>query len=268
MSSAYSTPEWAAWLASIREMPDDDNRRLFAADFLEERGEGERVEFIRWQCHHPHQSMTCDGDSSVGQPCPCPSDNLDNRERYFCPSCQFARDSMGVPESLIGEGGGWVSERGFISRVSGPLVSLIGGECGRCGGEGSREVVVDVIGGFSRYEREECQHCNGTGSTPGVLAALLKREPVIQAIVTDREPDPIGDNWCWLRIRDGLADTGACLPAEIFDLLEGERERAGEDWAEMIGHHDEWVMYPTPDAARAALSAALLRLVQPVEVPT
>lgn len=32
----YEHPEWSGWLASIREQPDDDNRRLFCADWLDE----------------------------------------------------------------------------------------------------------------------------------------------------------------------------------------------------------------------------------------
>lgn len=42
--------EKTALLRAILENPDDDTVRLVYADFLEERGEGERAEFIRVQC--------------------------------------------------------------------------------------------------------------------------------------------------------------------------------------------------------------------------
>ena len=49
----YELPEWAGWLASIREQPDDDHRRLFCADWLDELETDEarqRAELIRVQC--------------------------------------------------------------------------------------------------------------------------------------------------------------------------------------------------------------------------
>lgn len=42
-------PDWPAFLAAIVTEPDDDTRRLVAADFLEEHGEADRAAFIRVQ---------------------------------------------------------------------------------------------------------------------------------------------------------------------------------------------------------------------------
>ncbi|MBN9121838.1 MAG: TIGR02996 domain-containing protein [Planctomycetes bacterium] len=42
-------PDWPAFLAAIVAEPDDDTRRLVAADFLEEHGEPDRAAFIRVQ---------------------------------------------------------------------------------------------------------------------------------------------------------------------------------------------------------------------------
>ena len=42
-------PDWPAFLATIVAEPDDDTRRLVAADFLEECGEADRAAFIRVQ---------------------------------------------------------------------------------------------------------------------------------------------------------------------------------------------------------------------------
>jgi uncharacterized protein (TIGR02996 family) len=39
-----------AFVQSIREAPDDDVPRLIYADWLEDNGEPERAEFIRFQC--------------------------------------------------------------------------------------------------------------------------------------------------------------------------------------------------------------------------
>ncbi len=39
-----------AFLRAIFDAPDDDTPRLVYADFLEENGEAERAQFIRWQC--------------------------------------------------------------------------------------------------------------------------------------------------------------------------------------------------------------------------
>jgi uncharacterized protein (TIGR02996 family) len=45
----YDSPEYAAFIARIREQPDDDLPRLVAADWLEEQGEAELAEFVRVQ---------------------------------------------------------------------------------------------------------------------------------------------------------------------------------------------------------------------------
>lgn len=49
MTSPYEHTEYMAQLSGIREMPDDDLRRLVLADWLEEHGEAERAAFIRHQ---------------------------------------------------------------------------------------------------------------------------------------------------------------------------------------------------------------------------
>jgi uncharacterized protein (TIGR02996 family) len=48
------TTERAAFLDAIRTNPDDDTARLVYADFLQEHGEGDRAEFIRWQVARFH----------------------------------------------------------------------------------------------------------------------------------------------------------------------------------------------------------------------
>lgn len=46
----YADPEWTAWLLVVGENPADDLPRLAAADWLDERGDSERAEYIRLQC--------------------------------------------------------------------------------------------------------------------------------------------------------------------------------------------------------------------------
>jgi uncharacterized protein (TIGR02996 family) len=48
--AVYDLPEYAAFIAAIKEAPDDDLPRLVAADWLEEKGEENRAKFIRVQC--------------------------------------------------------------------------------------------------------------------------------------------------------------------------------------------------------------------------
>lgn len=50
--SPYDHPEWHAFVAAIRENPDEDTPRVVAADWLDERGEAARAELIRVQCEY------------------------------------------------------------------------------------------------------------------------------------------------------------------------------------------------------------------------
>ncbi len=49
MENAYADPDWELLLKAVVARPEDDLPRLVAADWLEERGETERAEFIRLQ---------------------------------------------------------------------------------------------------------------------------------------------------------------------------------------------------------------------------
>ncbi len=46
----YADPEWGALLTAVVDSPADDLPRLVAADWLDDRGDPERAEFIRLQC--------------------------------------------------------------------------------------------------------------------------------------------------------------------------------------------------------------------------
>lgn len=266
MSSVYDTPEWAAWLASIKEMPDDDNRRLVAADFLEENGEGERAGLIRKMCEK-HTRYVEFGPRDVGGGMWIWDPVKRSMPTWFKWKATCRRVAKLALKGLHTTE--WRSmsvrlHRGFVSRVSGPLVSLIGGRgCNRCVG-GGREP-TDRHG---NVYVGECPDCNGTGRTPGVLRELVRREPVAATgiEVTDREPRYAEsvEKWHWVHEGNPHAAAGRpdTLPVELWEtdpiskpILQPAGRRAAR-----------W--FDSEDTARAALSAALLRLVQPVEVPT
>jgi uncharacterized protein (TIGR02996 family) len=50
VSGLYARPEVHAFLHASKEQPEEDLPRLALADWLDERGDAERAEFIRLQC--------------------------------------------------------------------------------------------------------------------------------------------------------------------------------------------------------------------------
>src|SRR5688572_11174139 len=89
-----------AFLRSISETPDDDAPRLIFADWLDERGECDRAEFIRTQCRLAKQAVP---DTEARLRC---DDLLDEHEHEWMPDL----DQLG---------GVWSRsfERGFLSWV-------------------------------------------------------------------------------------------------------------------------------------------------------
>lgn len=81
----HGRPEWAALRAAVRAAPSDDLPRLVAADWLDERGEPERAEFIRLQVEAARQKHRHTGG------------------RAGCRACELARRSRElVKRSLRG----------------------------------------------------------------------------------------------------------------------------------------------------------------------
>jgi uncharacterized protein (TIGR02996 family) len=54
MTDLYCRPEALAFLSAAKDRPEDNHPRLALADWLEERGDAERAEFIRLQCRLAH----------------------------------------------------------------------------------------------------------------------------------------------------------------------------------------------------------------------
>lgn len=231
----YDSPEWAALIAGIRADPDDDVRRGVAADWLDDHGEGGRAAIIRRQCRHP-------------------------KYWHFTPALNGLR--------LIGH-------RGFVFEVRGPLAAFWSEEpCERCMTE--RSIGAGLT--FRPTSPETgCPTCRGTARVSGpspAWVALCRREPIRAegVTVTDREPhedhgeDGPSGTWTWWRMNPEYTEDASDLSDELFDLLAGGT--LGTD--AVTSHVAEYKEYPTADAARLALGAALLAaaLSTPAEVRT
>lgn len=214
-------------LATILAHPEDDLPRLVYADWLEERGEHERAEFIRVQCElakSPHCKTT------VNYP---PNYIYDRAKLWNCERCLLmfrerklmdASDGDNLRSWLGNLGGykpfadptgcGWDSgqirvtlRRGFVESVRLPLAAFMGGEDCRC-----------VLQGGEPWE--SCHACAGTGRTEGIAAALFASQPVTRVNLAGVEPDNDGDDpptWSWWK-----GDVPGALPKELFNLLPGD----------------------------------------------
>lgn len=276
MTTTYDHPEYRGLLAAVKAAPADDLPRKVLADWLEENGEQERAEFIRVQVElakaerepPPEVRKLAQVVGAFVRPEVVFSARVPPRLRSRSAELLALHGHRWAGGGMLHTPAGVVRidpeaaradqrpvcewHRGFLHTVRGPLAALIGGECGRCGGTG-------VVGGWVGdgiqtpvdYDEHPCPTCDGTGHTPGVLPALVRREPVRVVEVTDAHPlDNAGvntyfgghpnpaDQWYWIR-QTGHTRTGWEIPGEVFDHLA----------------RDE---FPTPDAARSALSDGLL----------
>ena len=232
----YEHPEWAAWLASIREQPDDDHRRLFCADWLDELETDEasqRAEWIRGGCAYPHNEFSWLVNSSCNRP----------GELLGLHGWAWASSDERGSYLVHGQTRYWI-DRGFVARVSAPLAILHGGACLRCSprrrmarqieqsegwalGYPARGLADDLMALY-----DPCPNCVD-GRTPGVLGEILRREPLTATgiEVTDFEPIQIeGGSWSvaqW-RLPAHQSDLSASLPYETFPTADAARLAFGE----------------------------------------
>lgn len=100
----------------------------------------------------------------------------------------------------------------------------------------------------------------------GVLRRLVRREPVAEVVVSDREPHPnsyAGSTVCAWQAETSDPLMSSSTSHVPYGLLKIMAELDGDD---LDGR--TWLTFPTPDAARSALSSALLTwAAQPEEVP-
>jgi uncharacterized protein (TIGR02996 family) len=113
MTNIYQSPEWLSFVATICERPEDDTPRLVAADWLDENGEEERAEFIRWGCANPSETCTFFGQQNT-EWSKWPGSQLNQWVIY-----NFSKDVLFHRKIKI------ILRRGFIANINGSHVSLI-----------------------------------------------------------------------------------------------------------------------------------------------
>jgi uncharacterized protein (TIGR02996 family) len=179
----------ADFLRDIIANRDDDGPRLVYADWLDERGDPKRAEFIRVQCELAKPEPVCTGyycDEEIGH-VDCDYDDkmeersaLRRRERELL-IAHGERWFAGLPGGwLEGLAAFWVGKgkpvaertmyairRGFVAAVTCTWEAFGGGVCQKC-----REWTE------SEFYPPNCDACHGTGRTPGLADAILASTPL------------------------------------------------------------------------------------------
>jgi len=261
-------PDHTPFYSVIRDRPDDDAPRLRFADWLQEHGDEERAEFIRVQCElaRLESIRIVNKEGEV-----CGWKRKKDRDRHYALR-RRERELLGehgkewarpVAEALGLErwgnagvtcgpndprfGCGWQFARGFIDSVSLTTRQLIGGQCERCQGQvgrcphcdGRSVLRVDMSNPGMWCERcwavtkRSCSDCAGTGTLPGLAAALGQSCPLLTRVVlTDREPgDFFPSTWTWWRestSRDSETPDNATdlIPDELWYLIDLKPNRS------------------------------------------
>ena len=145
-------------------------------------------------------------------------------------------------------------ERGFVSEVRAPLAVLVGGECERCGGNRHE---YDQPGVFYS-DSHPCHACHGTGTTPGIAARLVREQPVTRWVTSDKEPSPNSFGGPVVSWQTDPTEQWmpSWLPRELFVCLD-----KFEDDGEL------WLLYPSREAAIAALSTAIGKIARATPQP-
>lgn len=135
--------------------------------------------------------------------------------------------------------------RGFVESVQCTSRVLLGGDvCEGCDGIG------DDAGRLERHT--VCPSCNGTGTTPGILADLFAAAPVLE-VKTELRPAEIAGEFSWCR-RESETHSPWFVPPAVFDVMVGDSPGLGD------GIDDIWKAFATADAAKDAESNAWVRL--------
>lgn len=209
-----------ALLKAVLAAPDDDLPRLVFADHLEENGESERANWIRYDIAYPHAGFSdlCGkGDifPYLGLPSlPPVRVNPHHPTDTFCRSWMWGdSEDLGVVFHDLTRGMDYRTERGFIHTV--------------------RATLADWL-----------KHG----------PAVVREHPVAKVVLTDREPYGVWDGtFAWFR-RTAGNDDGSELTPDVFKLLEGHtRFEPGDNEIGPSCH------FPTREAAISALSAACLK---------
>jgi uncharacterized protein (TIGR02996 family) len=248
---AHQSPERAAFIRGICEQPEDDLRRLVFADWLTERGEPERGDFIRVQCElakwRTNKSEGVDGSlSPAGISL---HSALRRRERELFDA--HTREWFGSPQIIpflsgeseatlrqYGDHAKSVVRRGFVAEVRCRLAVWVGGECPEC--DGGSDAYYNTPG----EERDSpCSWCRGNGEVPDIGPRVVAEHPVERVVLTDSDLAVYDDTMeVW------LLDQSA-IPDAVIALLPHKYAR----WVRTEG-----LYFEAREHADAALSAALI----------
>lgn len=222
-ASVYDSPDWLALVAGIIACPEADLPRLVAADWLSDRGEEDRGEFIRVQCEIRAFQVgpTPDGRDALHQTANRVHALLRRQQELTGPHVAGAwgenyhrwfvrpRDLHDLRQIHFGTA---VVRRGFVAEVGCPLAWWV-----------------------------------GTGRTPGHGPALVRRHPIERVTVTDREPWPRANGGYWWTTDDGARSD---LPSAV--VIEMSRRAGQPVWDR--GR----LAFRTGKAAALALSGSLI----------
>lgn len=254
-------------LAAILAAPNDDLPRLIAADWLDENGEPERAEFIRYQIMKPQKpkggGWGCECSSPDARP-PCSkcekltdeelaeSDDKDSELRNWnrvwgnaCAKCvNFESKSLVDVEGVKVE---IIERRGFPDEIRCTLADWVGRVCPKS------PLNPDLLRGAKCLPG--CETCHGTGRLPGIAGWVCGQWPVTKVVLTDCEPmigsNSAMDNYVWWRLvsdRHGPV----VIDSQLWECLRGARIFGG-------GRPTVLKWYMGRENALTALSDAAIR---------
>lgn len=209
-----------AFLKTIRAAPDDDLPRLVYADYLDERGDPDRAEFIRVQC--------ADARGASGRT------SLRHRAAAL----------------LHGHYRTWIP--GLRADVT-PTIQPDGWVYLRTNGRGEGES-YSFTRGFITHVRLRVGTFAGRGAVGGSGKQLAAGHDLRKVYLLDRFP-LLADNGVavWERYWKGYAEGEHALPGKLFDRLDGRVEYVDSDMCLAIMRH------PNLQGAVDAASDAAIR---------
>lgn len=176
----------ADFVRAIIEQPDDDALRLIYADFLEERGDRDRAEFIRVQIE-----LAAIGDVACGRTgarlrgyarytkrCRCTPCRLMRRE-YLSSRRHVFCDWPPEPKHLFTEDD-W--RRGFVEQVALTVEEWFGGRCPSCTAPAPRS------SRHAKVRRADCAACWGSGLQKACGPALVRAAPLRRVAFPAKTP--------------------------------------------------------------------------------
>ncbi len=249
------------FISAICTTPDDDAPRLMYADWLSERGQNERGEFIRVQCELAASGCRC--DPSCGFLCKWCDEHKDRgwhlrrREREILEAHEIEWLPDFWPAFSTSAGGDWVPKwsRGFVEAITLSAAAFLGDVCARCRGQG-------------------CPICYGTGRLPGHAAALFQAMPITAVRLSDKSPwtdvPDGGYSHGWWEENahrlnaDGPNDPGNIPPA-LFQLMwdANPADRYADESGRWITWRDEPAI-PPEELSRAAVTLGRSRVDPPL----